>query len=156
MPISVPRELAEEFPWWSAVQPRDGFEASIDALLPKAESWSKDILNWGDKRGDSATVLYDKSRTIQEIEFNLDVGALSLVFVRKICGVAKEIDCMLLEARSYHLIAPDDQAVLAAINRSQAMSYINDPGATLLSLTPTESEVVHLSEKAKGKKTETK
>jgi hypothetical protein len=56
LPPSIPMELAEDFPWWSGVQPPSGFERRIDVILPKMDSWSTSIRIWGQKDGDDAHV----------------------------------------------------------------------------------------------------
>jgi hypothetical protein len=152
VPVTIPVQMADDTEWWSQIQPSAGFEAAIDAFLPKAESWSDEMLIWGDERGDTAAVCYDSDRKVEWIGFSIDVRDLSLAFVRRICEFAKDQDCMLLTG-SNQLIAPDDQTVLAAINHSTAQRYLKDPVSTLLSFRPTEGEVVELArEKTKSEK----
>lgn len=149
VPVSIPQELAENLNWWADVQPSAAFEAQIDVILPKASSWSESMGIWGDERGDTAWVCYnDSSRKVEEIGFRVDVRELSPAFVERICGLARDLKCMLLTG-SYHLIAPEDQAVLTAINHSTAMSYLNDPVSTLRSLKPTKGEIVQFPDKTK-------
>jgi hypothetical protein len=148
VPISIPGQLAEDYGWWSEVQPSAGFEKDISSMLPEANSWSEEMLIWGDERGDTAAVCYDLNRKIEWIGFRIDVGTLSLALVRQLCKFAKDQECMLLTG-SYHLIEPDEQAVLAAINHSTAKKFLSDPASTLLSLRPTKSEVVRLPKKTK-------
>src|SRR5881296_1881707 len=145
VPVSIPQEQAENFPWWSEVQPPAGFEARLDAILPKANSWSESMHIWGDERGDTASVCYDNNRKVEWIGFRVDVRELSPGFVRDICRVSDEIKCMLLTG-AYHLIAPDEQAVLAAINRSTARRYLEDPVTTLRSLKLSKGKIVRLPE----------
>ena len=152
VPISIPQELAEDFAWWSDVQPPAGFEARLDAILPKAKSWSEEMLIWGDERGDTASVCYDSNRKVEWIGFRVDVRELSLGFVRDICRLADELECVLLTA-AYHLIVPNEQAVLAAINQSTAKNYLDDPVSALRSLKPTKGDIVQLPEKTKGNDT---
>jgi hypothetical protein len=33
---SIAMEIAEDFPWWSKVQPPTGFERQIDSILPRS------------------------------------------------------------------------------------------------------------------------
>lgn len=150
IPVSIPQDLAEHFAWWSDVQPPVGLEARLDAILPKANSWSQEMLIWGDERGDTASICYDNNRKIEWIGFRVDVRQLSLSFVRSICRLAKELDCMLLTAK-YHLIAPDDNVVLVAINQSTAKSYLDDPVSTLRSLKQNKGEIVQFPKKDKDK-----
>jgi hypothetical protein len=45
---------------------------------------------------------------------------------------------------AYELIAPDQPPVLAAINRSTAKKYLEDPVGTLRSLKPSQSDIIRL------------
>lgn len=148
MPITIPQNLADDS-WSSDVQPRPGLEASIDTVLPRANSWSEDMLIWGDERGDAAIVCYDNDRKVEDIEFRVDVRRLSPALVGRICDLAKELECMLLLTRSGQLIAADDQALLAAIHHSTAKKYLNDPVSTLLDISSAKGEIVQLPEKTK-------
>jgi len=153
IPIAVPQESDEDFTvWWSAIQPREGFEASIDGMLPRKKSWSEEMWMWGRDDGDEAYVCYDsegKDRTVEEIGFRIDVGALSPGFVRDICALAIDLECMLL-TDTCHVKAPEAQVLLAAIKSSTAQRYLDDPVATLRGLSLANSEVVQLRERVRG------
>lgn len=151
VPVAIPQELAEDFDWWSEAQPPAGFETRLDDILPRANSWSDEMLIWGDERGDTAFVCFDSSRKVRVewIGFRVDVRRLSPGFVRDICKLANEMGCVLMSAR-YHLMAADEQRVLAAIGRSTARKYLEDPVGTLLSQRPTDGEVIQFPEKDKG------
>jgi hypothetical protein len=47
LPPTIPMELAENFRWWSDVQPAAGFEKHIDRILPETTSWSTSMRMWG-------------------------------------------------------------------------------------------------------------
>jgi hypothetical protein len=137
LPLSLPIELAEDFAWWSDVQPPEGFERQIDLILPQMDSWSTSMRMWGQKDGDDAYVCYvdESKRAVQEIAFRIDAGAISPELVRRICVLAKQLGCVLMTA-SYEILAPDESMVLAAINQSTAKKYIDDPFSTLRSFGP--------------------
>ena len=145
VPISIPQELAENFSWWSDIQPPSGFEARMGTILPEASSWSGEMRIWGDERGDTASVCYDSIRKIEWVGFRVDVRRLSLGFIREICRLASELECVLLTG-TYQLVAPDEQNVLTAISRSRAKQYLEDPVTTLRSMKPTNCDVVRLPE----------
>lgn len=81
-PITIPEDLADNTTWWSEVQPPNGFEASIDAVLPKAKSWSGNMNILGDERGDMASVCYanENKNKVEWSGFRVDVGELSSIF----------------------------------------------------------------------------
>jgi len=148
IPTSIPQEMAEDFQWWSDVQPQAGLEARVDVILPKADSWSEDLLIWGDERGDKASVCYDKNRKVEWIGFRVDVRKLSLSFISDICRLSNELGCVLLTG-TYNLIVPEEQTVLAAISRSTAQRYLEDPVKTLRSLKPSKDEITRPPTKTK-------
>lgn len=135
LPLTIPQDLAEDFPWWSAFQPPVGFEKSIDMILPPTPSWSTSMRMWGEKHGDEAYVGYvDDSKTkVEDIAFHIDVRTLSRDFVHRICQIAKHLGCVLLSA-DYEIFAPDESMVLTAISKSTAKRYLEDPVSTLRGL----------------------
>ncbi|MFP2957335.1 hypothetical protein ACLEPN_05755 [Myxococcus sp. 1LA] len=149
VPISVPQDLAEDFDWWSDAQPPSGFKERLDSILPGAGSWSEEMLIWGDERGDTASVCFDDTHRVQWVGFRVDVRSISHSLIRKICALASDWGCMLMGS-TYHLMAPNEKAVLAAIGRSTAKRYIENPIATLLGMKRTSGEVIQLPNKNKG------
>jgi hypothetical protein len=135
LPRTIPMELAEDFAWWSDIQPPAGFEREIDLFLPQMESWSTSMRMWGQKHRDDAYVCYvdESKRKIEEIAFRIDAGAISQELLRRICILAKQLDCVLMTA-SYEILVPDEPIVLAAINQSTARKYIDDPVSVLRSV----------------------
>jgi hypothetical protein len=135
LPLAIPEDLAEDFPWWSDVQPHIGFEQQIDLILPEMASWSKSQRMWGQKHRDDAHVLYadETKNKVEQIAFRIDASAISLELVRRICLLARQLGCVLMTA-DYEILAADESMVFAAVNQSTARKYIDDPVSTLLSL----------------------
>src|SRR5580765_710671 len=119
LPLTIPQDLAEEFPWWSDFQPPARFEKSIDGMLPQTASWSTSMRMWGEKHGDEAYVGYvgDSKSKVEEIAFHVDVRAVSSDFVSSICQMARQIGCVLMSA-DYEIFVPDESMVLTAISKS--------------------------------------
>jgi hypothetical protein len=46
LPLTIPMELAEDFGWWSEMQPASGLEDEIDLILPPTDSWSTSMRMW--------------------------------------------------------------------------------------------------------------
>lgn len=53
----------EEMGCWQQRQPHPGFIAQADALLPRAASWSNEIVMWGQEQGDRLSVILDDFST---------------------------------------------------------------------------------------------
>jgi hypothetical protein len=135
LPLEVPMELAEDYPWWSDVQPPAGFEQQIDGILPRTDSWSSSMRMWGHKEGHDAYVSYvdESMKTIEEIAFRIDARAISADLVREICLLSRKLGCVLMTAE-YELLAPDEAMVLTAVNDSTARKFVVDPVSTLQNL----------------------
>jgi len=125
-------ELAEDFAWWSDVQPPAGFERKIDLILPPMESWSESMRMWGQKHGDDGYVCYvDKhNKIVEEIAFRVDARTISLELVRRICSLATDLGCVFMTSE-YEILPPDESMVLANINHSTAKKFVDDPVSTL-------------------------
>jgi hypothetical protein len=145
LPIMLPKEAVEEYPWWSDIQPPASIESSIDNILPRTNSWSESMRIWGDEQGDTASICYanDEKNRVTWMGFRVDVRNLSRIFVSHICSLAGELGCVLVTG-SYHVLKPDDAAVLIAINESLAKSYLDDPVATLRAIKQNDGGIIPL------------
>jgi hypothetical protein len=135
LPLSIPMELAEDFAWWSEVQPEAGFERKINLILQPKESWSESLRMWGQKHGDDAYVCYadESKKIVQEISFRVDARTISHDIVQRICRLATDLKCVLLSSE-YEVLAPDESMVLANVNCLTAKRFVDDPTATLQGL----------------------
>ncbi len=151
LPITIPADMAENFHWWADVQPPAGFEAWIDAILPRTNSWSESMLVWGSERGDTASVCYDDNakHKVEWMGFRVDVRQLSSAFVMDICTLAGRLGCLLL-TRDCHVVAPDAVGILGAGNNSTAKNYLQDPASTLGGLKRTAAEIIRFPVKKNG------
>jgi len=135
LPVTLPKDLVEDFPWWVGILPPKGVETAIDSVLPRAKSWSESMCLWGDERSDTASICYnnDSKEEVEWIGFRLDIRNLSIGLLEKICEFAKEIDCLLVTG-SYQVLQPDKSNIIEAIHNSSANSYLRDPFSTLQKL----------------------
>jgi hypothetical protein len=135
LPPVIPMELAEEFSWWSDIQPQAGFEKQIDLILPPMDSWSTSMRMWGQEECDDAYVCYvDESKSIvEEIAVRIDARSISSSLVGKICKLAKHLGCVLMTS-DYEILAADEPMIMAAINDSTSKKFVEDPEATLRDL----------------------
>ncbi|HEV7923807.1 MAG TPA: hypothetical protein VGR14_00520 [Verrucomicrobiae bacterium] len=152
LPVTLPKQMAEDYPWWADIQPPFGFEEWIDDVLARANALSQNMRMWGKEDGDSAFVCYDdnaKSR-VTWIGFRVDVRQLSQAFVKSICMLGGRLECLLLTS-TYHLLTPQEQEILGAINISVAMNYRKDPVSTLRSLKHTATQIIPLPQRIEPK-----
>jgi hypothetical protein len=135
LPPAIPMELAEDFAWWSDVQPPTGFERQVDLILPQMDSWSSSMRMWGHKHGDDAYVCYvdENKNRIEEISFRIDARTISAEYVRRICALAARLGCVLMNSE-YEIFAPNESIVLTAIAHSTAKKFVDDPVSALRGL----------------------
>jgi len=150
LPATMTENMAEDFPWWSDIQPPLGFEVWIDAILPQIPSWSESMRIWGNERSDTACVCYveENKNRVELIEFRVDVQKLSSGFVKQICDLAQRLECVLVTS-DHRVLVPDKSAVLRAIDNSTAKKFLEDPISTLRGLDQSKLEFRDFSEKDK-------
>ncbi len=137
---TLPRSITEgmtDHPFWSTIQPPQRFEKWIDAILPRAPSWSEEMEMWGDEEGDYAAVCYKdgKKNKVEDVSFRIDVRKISDGFIRAICALARAWDCVFITAKN-EVLQPDESTLQGAIQNSLAKRYLEDPVKALLSLEP--------------------
>jgi hypothetical protein len=135
LPSALSMQVAEDFSWWSEIQPDPAFERLIDSLLPPTESWSTSMRIWGHEDSDDAYVCYadERKNKVEEVAFRVDARKISQEFVRRICMIAGDLGCVLLTA-DYEILLPEEAMVLEAIGQSTAKKFVDDPASTLREL----------------------
>jgi hypothetical protein len=125
-------ELAEDFGWWSDIQPSSGFEQQIDLILRGMDSWCTSMRMWGQKRGNDAHFVYmdENKNRVEEIAFRVDANSISQELVHRICILARQLRGVLMTAE-YEILVPEESMVLTALNRSTAKRFVDDPESTL-------------------------
>ena len=99
--------------------------AHLGTLLPEKKSWSSQLRIWGDEETDDIQVGLD-GPIVEDVQFRLNVGDLSLPLVGSICAFARRFDC-LLATRDGAIIPPKREAVVRAIAKSRAAQFVRDP-----------------------------
>lgn len=142
VPVTIPIDMAQDYPWWSEDQP-EGLEREVSNLIPEIPSWSEGMRIWGDERGDAAAICYDGEdrKIVIAVELRVDVGHLSVPFVAGTCALAKKFRCFLLVWKAGQLLRPQNDIVLAAISRSEAKKYVDNPADTLSRLPEGDADI---------------
>ena len=140
-PSKLSMDVAEDTPWWSGHQPKNGFEDAISEIFPESPSWSESLRIWGAERSNSILVGYrtDERTEVEQIEIRIDLSNFPKEFVRHACVWATELDC-LAWTKAYDVVRPDYEEVIEAIKKSRAMKFMLDPAKTLQSLKSEEFE----------------
>lgn len=116
LPASIPVEMAEDFPWWSDVQPSPELEERIGLMLPETASWCTSMRIWGNEESDDAHVIYadERKEMVTEIGFRLDARGMSSDLIRGVCALAAELRCVLV-TREYEILLPDESMLMSAL-----------------------------------------
>lgn len=121
----VRREQLDEIRLGFANADAEELFVRLGTLLPEKKSWSASLRIWGDEQTDDIQVGFD-GQVIEDIQFRLNVGDLSLPLVGGICELARHFDCV-LATRDGAILQPNREAVVRMIMQSRAMQFIRDP-----------------------------
>jgi hypothetical protein len=107
-------------------------QATIDAIvegagmmLPEKQSWAPDLRIWGDEKTNDVQIGF-RGTIIENVQFRLNVGDLSLPLVGKICALARAFDCV-FASTSGAIIRPYSEVLVRTITQSDAARYVGDP-----------------------------
>jgi hypothetical protein len=130
----IPRETLD-FPWWSDVEPTQGFEQWIDSFLPSLEPWSE-MRRWGFEHGNRAHVCYveEDPTKVEEIGITIDARCVSEELIESFCQLASKLGCAFLTVNNAEIVQADKMSLAGALQRSTASRFLQDPVATLKGL----------------------
>jgi hypothetical protein len=115
---------------WIGQQPRDNFEKVFDAILPRAESWSKDLTLWGDTKTNDISVWRDDAN-VSSIDFRLDLRENDVSLMNSLVNSAISLNCVLFIPGQRVVIKPNIFELKKYILKSSAAKYVKDPEAFL-------------------------
>src|SRR3990167_2345883 len=111
---------------WKNYKLTENIEVLISQILPKGESWNKDIQMWG-KEEFSDIQLRVEDGNIDSIKIRLDLRVAVEDLKMKIIDLAKQLDCCLLIPSSMVVLKPKIDALNKAILNSSTARFIDDP-----------------------------
>jgi hypothetical protein len=123
--------LDEEDPdVWEGVAPGWG-KILADALdlAPSRIAWSPKTLAWGTSDGSNVSECTEDG-IVREVGCNIDVRALDTAQIDRFSRALKSIGAMLVDAQG-NAVEADTLELLAAIHRSAAFRFVEDPRAFL-------------------------
>ncbi len=113
---------------WVEQQPKYDFEKVFDAILPRAESWSKDLTLWGDTKTNDISVWRDDAK-VSSIDFRLDLRENNVSLLNSVVDSAITLDCVLFIPGQEVVIKPNIFELKKYILKSGAARYAKDPEA---------------------------
>ena len=97
----------------------------VGMVLPEKQSWSPHMRIWGDEKSDDVQVGF-RGTIIEDVQFRLNAGELSLPLVGRICELARTLNCV-FTSRSGAIIRPYSEPLVRAITRSDSARFVGDP-----------------------------
>ncbi|ULR43422.1 hypothetical protein [Rhizobium sp. K102] len=79
----------------------------------------------GDEKTDDVQIGF-RGTIIEDVQFRLNVGDLSLPLVGRICALARAFDCV-FALRSGAIIRPYSEVLVRAITQSDAARFVGEP-----------------------------
>lgn len=100
-------DALNEIDWWKYHQLSfEGFDI-FKAFLPKRESWSNDVILFGDESSNCVEVLTENNRIV-EVSARVDLRYDYKQFVKLICEFAQDNNCVILN-NDLRIISPNSQ-----------------------------------------------
>lgn len=125
----VPQSVGNEHP---GAEPRTLFQRSdadviraIDGILPRRDSWSEDLILWGEESGNRIHAVFEGGR-ITEVSARIDLRQPRDTFLGQILELARYCDAHFETADESDVPAEESQ-VLHAIRHSAAYRFVRDP-----------------------------
>ncbi|MBL1278292.1 MAG: hypothetical protein COB30_019630 [Ectothiorhodospiraceae bacterium] len=111
---------------WKENQPKPEFIDILSNMLPPAESWSKDLLCWGNEEEHDIQVGYE-NKLIEGIHIRLDLNQKLSGIIVKLIKVAKELDCVLFFPELRTVTEASEFELKNALQKSRAAKIVKDP-----------------------------
>ena len=113
---------------WVEQQPNEDFEKVFDAILPRAESWSKDLTLWGDTKTNDISVWREGAK-VSSIDFRLDLRESSIGLMNSLVDSVISLNCALFIPGQEVVIKPNIFELKKYILKSSAAKYVKNPEA---------------------------
>ena len=103
----------------------DAIVERVGVMLPEKQSWAPDLRIWGDEKTDDVQISF-RATIIEDVQFRLNVGDLSLPLIGRICDLARTLNCVFV-SRSGAIIRPYSEPLVREITQSDAARFVGDP-----------------------------
>ena len=107
----------------------------VRAILPQANSWSKDALMFGDEKSTDLAIWYH-GKEIEMIYFRWDLRDPDLEVLAQIVRLAKRLGSVIVSGDRGTVVEADLGAVLRDVQASSAYRFCRDPEGFLRGLSP--------------------
>ncbi len=111
---------------WGGNQPTEDFSAIFSLILPKADSWSEDLLLWGDDKVHDISIWHEDDE-IFSIGFRLDLRESVTSIMSALCQAASVLNCVLFIPGQKVILTPNVFELKRYVLNSNAAKFVSDP-----------------------------
>jgi len=132
IPVAIPDQDLGNHVFWESGESAQVLEDSLLSVWPEVSSWSNEIRCWGEEDGHQISVIYS-STIVEEVGVKVDARKPCMEFLREICRLGVQYDCLLLIGGNY-VLEPNFESLFERFQSSVASRYLADPVGVLKSL----------------------
>ena len=112
--------------WWLPNQPPNDYAQIIANVFPPLDSWSREILRWGDE--DNVLIeAFITNGHVDGIGVRVDVRNADRDSMTKMAGLAARLDCHVYMMETHQIVTPDLDSLLPHLAKSKAAQFARDP-----------------------------
>jgi hypothetical protein len=111
----------EQRDYWGGTPVRLQFIDMVTSILPRADSWHRDALMFGEPDGNKVEIWHD------DVACKLDLRHLDVDLVEQIVQIATELDLKIIVKETGEVLAPDISLFMSSIEGSTARRYVRNP-----------------------------
>lgn len=99
----------------------------ISNILPKNNSWSSDLLIWGNEENNDIQIYTSTKGHIESFIVRLDLRRELDDYINKIVSLANELNCIFFVPEFKKIINANKQDLYTYIQRSSAKRFVDNP-----------------------------
>lgn len=111
---------------WKNRQPNPNFKEQFSKILPRAESWSDEILCWGDEKTNDIQVGLENSE-VTDIQIRLALHTDFGPLITPLIEAAVELNCVPFFPELHLISNATEVELVEALQRSRAARFVKDP-----------------------------
>ncbi len=124
--VIIPKnEIDDEEALWENLPISANFEDEISEILPRMQSWHRELRQWGCDDGDRID-LWTDGKAISGIKVRIDVRQISRIFIVKVLELARRHH-WLIRTEDGQVFQPSFAKLLSAIHTSDAFRFVENP-----------------------------
>lgn len=111
---------------WNSNPVKENFQEIISQVFPKADSWSDQLLIWGNTEKNDIQAFYSKE-ILSCIHIRLDLRENPQYIIDKIVDLAYRLDCVLFFPEQNVILKASVKNITELVKKSKAQEFVNNP-----------------------------